>query len=369
MWHEGSLQEYLDRQLPSRVIAHQDRRQELARLVFKSWPWLIALVIVEWTLHELIFIARLAASAEPQWLAGSWDAAAFLLTGLLLLGWSIRYLRHDPNSPCTYGMVTLAGAIGVYVRLLLFGIAPVTVWDTAALIMVAYALFIVQRSTLSQPLLNLAMLMPLLALSTVPMQLASIQASGALLASGIVYLLLRHETGRLLPLYLGLLAFNLCLYLWVPSWASQTQLLQVYIMPAALSVLILLQLHHRELKPSVSQSTRLGATATLYASATLDVFLRPTLGIFALALLLSLVGVVLGIALRVRAFLYTGVSFLVLNVLGQLLRFYPEQRLSKAIMLMVLGAAITGTMIWFNMKREAILQCIRIFRAELETWK
>jgi hypothetical protein len=177
------------------------------------------------------------------------------------------------------------------------------------------------------------------------------------------------SAGVLLPLYLGLLTFNLCLYLWVPSWASQTQLLQVYIMPVALSVSILLQLHHRELKPSVSQSTRLGATAALYASATLNVFLRPALGIFALALLLSLVGVVLGIALRVRAFLYTGVSFLVLNVLGQLLRFYPEQRLSKAIMLMVLGAAITGTMIWFNMKREAILQRIRIFRADLETWE
>lgn len=93
------------------------------------------------------------------------------------------------------------------------------------------------------------------------------------------------------------------------------------------------------------------------------------MGIFALALLLSLVGVVLGIALRVRAFLYTGVSFLVLNVLGQLIRFYPEQRLSKAIMLMVLGTAITGTMIWFNMKRETILQRIRIFRADLETWE
>ena len=38
-------------------------------------------------------------------------------------------------------------------------------------------------------------------------------------------------------------------------------------------------------------------------------------------------------------------------------------------MLMVLGAAITGTMIWFNMKRETILQRIRIFRADLETWE
>jgi hypothetical protein len=83
---------------------------------------------------------------------------------------------------------------------------------------------------------------------------------------------------------------------------------------------------------------------------------------------LSLSGVILGIALRTRAFLYAGVTFLLLNILGQLILLFPEQRLGKAIVLLTLGAAITGSMIWFNLQRELILQRVRIFRADLETW-
>jgi len=132
--------------------------------------------------------------------------------------------------------------------------------------------------------------------------------------------------------------------------------------------LFLLHLHRRELKPTVLNGSRLVATSTLYASATRDVFLRAELTIFAMALALSLAGILIGIALRTRAFLYAGVTFLVLNVLGQLLLLFPEQRLGKAIVLLMLGAIITGGMIWFNLQREAILQRIRIFRTDLETW-
>lgn len=113
---------------------------------------------------------------------------------------------------------------------------------------------------------------------------------------------------------------------------------------------------------------RLAATSLLYVSATVDVFLRADLAIFAIALALSLAGIIIGLALRTRAFLYSGVIFLVVNILGQLLVLFPEQRLGKAIVLLALGATITGGMIWFSAQREAIRQRIRIFRADLETW-
>ena len=109
--------------------------------------------------------------------------------------------------------------------------------------------------------------------------------------------------------------------------------------------------------------------SVLYASATLDVFLQSDLRIFLAALGVSLVGMIIGIALRTRAFLYAGTSFFILNVLGQLLLFFPEQRLSRAIVLLVLGTLITGSMIWFNMQREAILQRLHLARAELTTWQ
>jgi hypothetical protein len=90
--------------------------------------------------------------------------------------------------------------------------------------------------------------------------------------------------------------------------------------------------------------------------------------IFIAALGLSLAGISIGIALRTRAFLYAGTSFFVLNVVGQLLLLFPEQRLTRAMVLLLLGTIITGSMIWFNIKREAILQRLRIFRADLATW-
>jgi len=82
-----------------------------------------------------------------------------------------------------------------------------------------------------------------------------------------------------------------------------------------------------------------------------------------------LTGIVLGIALRVRAFLYAGVAFLVLNVAGQLLRFYAEQSMGRALILLGLGAAITAGMVLFNLQREAILRRVRILRADLAAWE
>ena len=73
------------------------------------------------------------------------------------------------------------------------------------------------------------------------------------------------------------------------------------------------------------------------------------------------------IRLRTWAFLYASSSFLVLNIVGQLLVLFPEQRLTRAIVLLVLGTLITGSMIWFNIQREVLLQRIRLFRADLAT--
>ena len=67
--------------------------------------------------------------------------------------------------------------------------------------------------------------------------------------------------------------------------------------------------------------------------------------------------------------LYAGMAFLVLNVLGQLVKLYPEQRLGRALVLIALGTVIIGLMIWFNIKREAVLQRLRIFRADLSRWE
>jgi hypothetical protein len=254
------------------------------------------------------------------------------------------------------------------VRVLWVGLAPLQVWDTVALIGASYALFMLQRLTQSTPLLHVVVLLPLLAVATAPLQLASVHTSGALLTVAMLYLGMHQRTGRALPLYMGLLTLNGGIYLWVPGWAQAYHMLQIYTIPAAVSVLWLLHAHRHELRPPVLHGLRLAATSVLYVSVTLDVFLRSEVTVFVAALGISLVGISLGIALRTRAFLYASTSFFVLNVVGQLILLFPEQRLTRAIVLLVLGTLITGSMIWFNIQREAVLQRIRIFRADLATW-
>ncbi len=341
-------------------------RSPLLDLAARSWTWLCGVAVIEWSLHLLALAEGLAAGSPLPRLAGTWDGMAASVAAASILWIGLWRARVSPQSPWVYVVCLWAGALGFYLRLTVLGLGPVTLWDTAALIVVAYGLVFLQRFFDSRPLLHLAYLMPIAVLMTVPLQLASVAASLGLVTAGSVYLLMRRTSGT--ALYLGVLALNAAAYLWIPRVAHEAGLLQVYLIPASLSVLILLHLHRREIRQSVAHGTRLGAVTLLYAGATADVFLVPGLGVFALALLLSLAGAAFGIALRIRALLYAGVTFLVVNVLGQLLRFYPDGRLAKAVMLMAVGAAITAAMVWFNLKRERVLRQVRVFRADLAGW-
>jgi hypothetical protein len=341
----------------------------VAQTLEQTIPWLAALAVAEWLLHLAGYAHALSEGARPQTLAGTADSLAALLSVLLMLAAGIAEGRHRGRAPWVYGNALLAGLAAVYLRLLWAGFAPLSAWDTAAVMAAAYGLFLLQRLTLSSPLLHLTMLLPLLAIATVPFQLGSGHAALTLLSAATLYLLTRRATQAGMPLYLGLLALNGAVYLWVPDWAQRFGLLQVYLIPASLSVLLLLHLHRREIRASVLNGARLAALSTLYAAATLDVFLRADFGVFVLALGLSLAGIALGIGTRTRAFLYAGMAFLVLNVLGQLVQLYPEQRLGRALLLMALGAIITALMVWFNLKRESVLRGIRVFRADLESWE
>jgi len=59
---------------------------------------------------------------------------------------------------------------------------------TVALIGASYALFILQQLTQSTPLLHMVLLLPLLAMATAPLQLASVHTSGAFLTVAMLYL-------------------------------------------------------------------------------------------------------------------------------------------------------------------------------------
>jgi hypothetical protein len=342
--------------------------QPLAQTLAWLSPLLAWCTLLTWGLHVLSMLASLQTARTPQWLLGRGEGIVAVLAILAWMAAEIDQIRQTPQAWQIYRVAAVGGTVWAYVRLLRVGLAPMQVWDTVALIGVSYALFILQRFVQSEPLFHVVLLLPLLAVATVPLQLASVSASGTFLTVACLYLGMRQTTGRSFPLYMGLLTLNIGIYLWVPAWAQTYRVLQLYTIPAVLSVLWLLHVHQHELRPPVLHSCRLAASSLLYVSATLDVFLRAEVTIFLAALGVSLIGIIIGIALRTRAFLYAGTSFFVLNIVGQLIVLFPEQRLTRAIVLLALGTLITGGMIWFNIQREAILQRIRIFRADLAMW-
>ena len=331
-------------------------------------PLLSGIAALAWSAHVLTL---LSAELEGHSLALLWGGAdyfAAMVAALLLSAWALRRIRNEDGQ--IYAAVACLTVLGLYLRFVWLGAAPPSAWDTALIIGGGYGLLILNYLRPSPALYRLTVGLPLLALFTLPLHTASLHASLALVASGVLYLSIRREQEQTWPLYLGLLALNLGIYLWwVPLLAAHSGLLQLYVVPAALTVLLMLHLHHFELRPDIRHGVRLAALGTLYAAATLDVFLQPGLGIFVLALGLSLAGVVLGIALRVRAFLYTGTAALVLNVVGQLIQFYPEAVLGKAIVLMVLGGLITAGMIVFSLRREEIITRLQAWRSDLGRWE
>ncbi|HAO31487.1 MAG TPA: hypothetical protein PLU26_07650 [Candidatus Competibacter sp.] len=344
---------------------------ELEQALETLRPWLLASGLLWLGWHAYAVLGYQTGWGPPPWRFGAtvdpWAAGMSLL---LLAGWAgQRAWRQPQASGWIYASAVGLGLLAAYIRLVVLGATPFAMGDTAALMVAAYAVFLLHQFTAARPFYHLALVLPLLALATAPWQLASTWTGGTLLATAVLYLSLAGTLRNPLPFYLGVIALNGAVYLWAPLWANRYGLWQFYIVPAAVSVLALLQLHRRELRPSVLSAARLAALSALYAGAGLDVFLRPELWVFVLALALALAGVALGVALRVRAFLYAGVAFLVLNVLGQLVRFYPDQGLSRALILIGLGASITVGMVWFNLKREAIMQRIRIARADLAAWE
>ena len=343
----------------------------LERVIAELTPWLLLLTLLWIGVHGGALFMALSGMRWPIWYFGiPADPLALGATLLLLTGWAgMRAWRRPDEPQWLYAAALLLGSLAVYLRLIVLGLTPFTPWDSAALLIAAFAAVLLHQFTALQPFYRLALLLPVLAMMTVPWRLASPWTGGTLITSAVLYLSLAGTLRNPLPLYLGVLALNGAVYLWAPLWAQHYGLWQFYIIPAAISVLALVHLHRRELRPKVLNGARLAALSALYAGVGLDVFLRPELWVFVLALGLALTGVIAGVGLRIRAFLYVGVAFLVLNVLGQLLRFYPDQGFSRALILISLGAVITAGMVFFNLKREAILQRVRIMRADLAEWE
>ncbi len=218
-------------------------------------------------------------------------------------------------------------------------------------------------SVFVRPTYYLAVLAPLALLAATPFGLKQVAALTVLAASAF-YMFVAHRIQARWATYVAIVLFNVAIYIWLPAVREYTGLVQLYVIPAAVTVLVFAHLHRNELNHHALSSIRFAASGAILATSTIEVLVmdEPTLLKFLAVLLLSLLGTAAGIALRVRPFVFIGLAFLVLNVIGQLgLQFQHESGIVRAVILIAVGVLILGVMIFFNVHRERILRQYRIF--------
>ncbi|TWU39269.1 hypothetical protein [Novipirellula artificiosorum] len=224
--------------------------------------------------------------------------------------------------------------------------------------------------TFIQPTYYIALTLPLLLLVSIPLHQRAV-AAFVLLAAGSFYLVIAHQSHMRWTMYAAAACVNVAIYLWVPVARQWTGLYQLYVIPAAITVLIFAELHRRDLKPSVLSSIRLAASGAILAVSTSEVFLTQDPGLlqFVFVLGFSLLGIAAGIALRVKPFVSVGLAFLVINVVSQLgLQFHQEGGIIRAVILIGVGLVVLIAMIFFNIHRERILARYRGFMLD-EHWQ
>src|SRR6185295_2042597 len=124
------------------------------------------------------------------------------------------------------------------------------------------------------------------------------------------------------------------------------------------------------LQPSQSLALRYAGIRLIYLSATADIFIEG-LGCNVLLLitlaLLSVAGVLLGILLRVRAFLFLGMAFLFLVVFSQIWHAAVDRAQTWVWWAsgIVLGVAILTLFALFEKRRNDVLRVIK----EIKEWR
>jgi hypothetical protein len=182
---------------------------------------------------------------------------------------------------------------------------------------------------------------------------------------------LRRERINLIPAFLfGNVASVLLLHRL--EWRDP----QFYIVPGAGSVLALSQAFRTELGAEKLKAIRLWCGLVVLATSSLyDVLSFDVSHWYAVAaVLLSALGVVVGIALEVRVYLYLGTCFFLLNsaaIAVNVIRSQsPEsEKLLLGVLFLGLGIFFTGSFLLFQMKRQEILREYTRLRVELRTWE
>jgi hypothetical protein len=176
-----------------------------------------------------------------------------------------------------------------------------------------------------------------------------------------------HPQRRGLASLASVVAFNAALLVvWRGTGGDEPQ---YYVIPAGLSLLALLRVFRASIDEDTYAKLRALAVTAIYVAGAWKPLMFSDGGSMLLCVVLCVVGVGFGIALRVRSYVYLGTAFLVTCIAANLVRFGMRDHRVAAASLFMLGLLVIGAMVLLSAHRAALLQRYGRVRALLATWE
>ncbi|OJT26735.1 hypothetical protein BO221_01530 [Archangium sp. Cb G35] len=218
-----------------------------------------------------------------------------------------------------------------------------------------------------RPALWAAYLFPMAGLLTAPWEQPLYVAALLVGYAAHFAALAAHPSQRGMSSLVSAGAFNAALFLvWMGTGAGEPQ---YYVIPAGLSLLVLLRVFHEAMEPDTRAKLRAMAITLVYVAGAWKPLMFQDGRAMLLCVLLCLVGVAAGMALRIRSYVYLGSAFLVTCVLANLARFGIRDHRMGAAFLSLLGVGVVGFMVLFTAKRAELLERYERVRTMMDTWE
>jgi hypothetical protein len=271
------------------------------------------------------------------------QSAVVLAYGLLRVG-PLRQVRPEIDAAVALGYGFIL--VGITVQARRAGIAPV-----------------------EQAARRFAALLPVGLGFILPAEL-SLSTAAAAAGSGVLYSALAFvEKSRLFG-SLGAVAANAALL--VAALATGLRGVEVYLAPVGLLFVLLGHIFRGSLDAGARQTVRVLGSILLYAPAAVQLTFRignAESGLYPLFFgLAALLAVGAGMLLQIRAYLFLGTGFLVLDVIASLVHVGLRDHRIGFLVLSLSGLAILGTMVWTTLQREQFRRLVTRLSGRLAGW-
>jgi hypothetical protein len=356
------------------VCLHLVLRRAPERAEALALPREVALVCV----YLLAVLVSFAGVGELGGAGRTGPALLVALAGVALFGIG-RAVAERSGVGALHAQLALVAAYAVFRSLFAPGLAPA--WDALAALTLAFALVgvaVAARRAGATPVAatvrRFSALLPIAAQALAAFDTGPLGDSGDAVAAGgaLVYLAMAMAERSRAFGALATLASQLAFVLW--SQDQDPGLLPASaVLPGALgaTMLVLAQLYGERLGPAARRTARLLGGLLLFVPGALTIVSRLGGDDERFALLfgvLCLVGVIAGTLLRVRAYLFLGGLFLLLDIGAHVAHAgLQDQRVGFALMT-VLGLGILGGMAAVTLRREAAQRLARRLADTLRAW-